>query len=663
MEKIYRIAVNTPFNNSILTYSSDLALSRGDLVWVPLGRRKEKGCILNEVEANSEQESKYEIKKIDSLYELDTQLNSSYLSFLEWCSTYYHYPLGQHIFDVLPKPMKRDHALKPVLGQGQSFDYSLTNDQQIAVQKISKSLNSYSKFLLHGVTGSGKTSVYIELLEKVIQNNKNGLLLIPEINLTPGLLSTFEKHLSCKIFSYHSSVTSSQKFSLWKNLKDLKEPYIVVGVRSGIFLPVDNLGLVIVDEEHDGSYKQEDRCCYNARDLAVKLSSLNSCPVILGSATPSIETYQWATEHKENYIELAGRPGNKSMPIITVKDKRESKESFDESIWPLSSESIKTIEDKILKGEKVLIFVNRLGFASYMQCRSCGHQFSCKNCSLSLKYFRNRNILRCSTCEYEEPVPISCPACGNLKLLQKGFGTEKLEEVISKNIANARPARFDRENIKNFKQLQEVLDDFESEKYNILIGTQMLSKGHNFKDVNYVLVLGVDSQLNFPDFRSSENAFQLITQISGRSGRFGDNGEVVIESYCSENKIFTWIKEYNLKDFYKDELIIRNNLDLPPFSRLCCVYVTGKNQSTVINYSNSLAAIANSLIGKHFKEVDLLGVRPTFVEKRANKFTWILLFRSKSVNDLHNVINSIVNNANTVSGVSIKVDVDPRSIN
>ncbi len=662
MEKIYSVAVNTPFNNSLLTYSSDLDLKRGNLVWVPLGRRKEKGCVLG-LATQSEKNSKFEIKKIDSLYELDTSLESDYLKFLEWCASYYHYPLGQHIFDILPKLMKKEHALKPVVGSGEAFEYSLTSGQVRAIDKIGQSLGSFSKFLLHGVTGSGKTSVYIELLEKIISSKKNGLLLIPEINLTPGLLKTFEKHLSCKIFSYHSSVTNSQKYSLWKNLKDLDEPYVVVAVRSGIFLPINNLGLVIVDEEHDGSYKQEDRCCYSARDLAVKLSSLSNCPVVLGSATPSLETFEWAKENKENYLELEGRPGNKSMPIIKVKDKRESNEPYDESIWPLSRESLVTITEKINSGEKVLIFVNRLGFASYMQCRSCGHQFTCRNCSLSLKYFRSRNVLRCSTCEYEERIPLSCPECGNLKLLQKGFGTEKLEEVINKSVTNARPIRFDRENIKNFKQLQEVLNDFESGKYNILIGTQMLSKGHNFKDVNYVLVLGVDSQLNFPDFRSAENAFQLITQISGRSGRFGKNGEVVIESYCSENKIFSWIKDYNLKDFYKDELVIRKNLNLPPYSRLCSVYITGKKQNVVINYANNLAGLASSLIEKHFKEVDLIGVRPTFVEKRAGKYTWILLLRSSSVNELHNVINNIIKNAGTVSGISLKVDVDPKSIN
>jgi primosomal protein N' (replication factor Y) len=662
VEKIYSVAVNTPFNNSLLTYSSETDFNRGDLVWVPLGRRKEKGCILG-IAPQSKENTKFEVKKIDSYYELDTALDSNYLKFLEWCSGYYHYPLGQHIFDILPKLMKKDHALKPVLGSGETFEYSLTNDQSIAINKISNSLGGFSKYLLHGVTGSGKTSVYIKLLEKVAANGKNGLLLIPEINLTPGLLKTFEKHLSCKIFSYHSSVTNSQKYSLWKNLKDLDEPYVIVAVRSGIFLPINNLGVVIVDEEHDGSYKQEDRCCYNARDLAVKLSSQYKCPVVLGSATPSLETYEWAKNHKENYIELDGRPGNKTMPIIKVKDKRESNEPYDETIWPLSKESLDTIKEKVSTGEKVLIFVNRLGFASYMQCRSCGHQFSCQNCSLSLKYFRNRNVLRCSTCEYEEVVPLSCPSCGNLKILQKGFGTEKLEEVISKNIANAKPTRFDRENIKNFKQLQEVLNDFETGKFNVLIGTQMLSKGHNFKDVNYVLVLGVDSQLNFPDFRSAENAFQMITQISGRSGRFGKDGEVVIESYCSENKIFNWIKDYNLKDFYKDELVVRKNLSLPPYSRLCCVYITGKNQSTVINYANNLASLSSSIIEKHFTKVDLIGVRPTFVEKRANKFTWILLLRSESVNDLHNVINSILKNSNTVSGIALKVDVDPKSIN
>lgn len=656
----YQVAVNTPFNNSILSYRSDKEYSVGRLVKVPLGKRIEKGCVLKELDPESLDES-FDVKDIIDDYELDLNLSRDYLDFLSWCTRYYHYPLGQHIFDVLPKPLKRPRPMTHQAGLAKPFSYSLTDQQQQAIDRIKAVENQYNKFLLHGVTGAGKTSVYIELIRSALAKRKNVLLLIPEINLTPGLINSLKEHLPEKIYSYHSALTNSQRFSLWKDLND-NAPYVLVGVRSSIFLPYENLGLIIVDEEHDSSYKQEDRCTYNARDLALKLGSLHQCNVILGSATPSFESYEWAMKNKNNYIVLNQRPHELEMPDIDLVDKRNSSNTFEENYWPYEESSIKEITERIKNKEQVLIFVNKLGYASYVQCRSCGHQFICKNCSVALKYYKKTNELRCPTCSYKEPMPESCPECGNMKLLQKGFGTERLEQVLQNLLPEARIGRFDRDVIKNFKTLNETLNDFNEHKYDILIGTQMLSKGHNFKNVNYVLVMGVDSQLNFPDFRSNENAFQLITQISGRPGRFSRKGKVAIESYNPENKIFKQIKSYDLENFYKEELEIRKMLSFPPFAKMLVLYMTAKQQNIVASYANNLYGISTKIKEDHFGGVEILGVRPAQVEKRENKFTWLMLVKSTDVNELHNFINSLKKNIPKDHRVSIKLDIDPRHL-
>jgi len=661
--RYYRVAANTPFNNSLLTYKSQEIFNLGDIVQVTVGKRSIKACILNEVKSDElESDSGFEIKEVEKIDDDLFSFSKDHLDFLTWAAKYYHYPLGQHLFDILPKAMKRAPKIKSELGKNKDLSYDLTDEQKEALCKIRPSINKFDKFLLHGVTGSGKTSVYIELLKDSFENKKNALLLIPEINLTPGLINTLREYLPYQIHSYHSAVTNSQRDALWRCLNKEDTPYLIVGVRSSLFLPMENLGMIIVDEEHDGSYKQSDRMCYNARDLAIKKAHMSGCPVVLASATPSLETFFPCHEKDRQYASMKKRPSTFNLPEIILRDKRVEQVGFDDLAWPFLKESLDEIQEVINKGEQAVIFVNRLGFANYIQCHGCGHCFECKNCSLSLKYYKSKNRLGCQTCDYSTPLPPSCPQCGNLKLLQKGYGTEKLEEVITSVIKGARVARFDRDHIKTFNKLTSILDDFNKGESNILIGTQMLSKGHNFKNVNYVLVMGIDSQLNFPDFRSSENTYQLLTQISGRSGRFSNYGKVVVETFDPENKIFNLIKENNFSDFYKNEILVRKTLNLPPFSKMCTLYITGKNQNKVSSYSIEIEKLAKNLSAQHFKRIDVLGARPTFVEKRANKFTWLILIRSADVASLHNFINTLENNRKKEYSLGFKVDIDPQVI-
>lgn len=655
--KYYKVAVNTPFNQSILTYRTENEYNRGDLVKVPLGKRMEKGCVLESTDG----ESIEGLRDIAGDLEGFQPLGSDYLSFLEWVSNYYHYPIGQHIFDVQPKPLKRPRAFEPIIGKGNDLGYQLTPEQKIAFEEVLKKQDKFAKFLLHGVTGSGKTTVYLKLFQEMLAEGRSCLFLIPEINLTPQFLNIFQQHLKGKILTYHSSMSNSEKHGVWSAVKEINEPFILIGVRSSIFLPFKELGLIVVDEEHDGSFKQEDRCPYHARDVAIKLASEKRCPIVLGSATPTIETLK-SFFQTEGHLQLKSRPKDLQMPEIIIQDSRQIQTKDDSDTWPFTPESIGELQNRVKNNEQALVFVNRLGFASFVQCRSCGHEFHCLNCSSSLKYFKNQKVLKCQFCEFKQAYPESCPECGNMKLLQKGFGTERLLEVLSKKIPEARVERFDRDAIKNFTSLKDVLERFQNRQIDILVGTQMLSKGHDFPGVNFVVLLGVDSQLNFPDFRSNEKVFQLVTQTAGRPGRSEKRGEVVIETLAPENRIFEFIKNYDHEGFYKEELLIRDQLDFPPYSRMVAFYMSSSKQNVVIEQSNLIQQMIKNFQDKRFNEVELLGPRPAVIEKRANKFTWTLLLKSNNVGQLHSLVENFQKYYKSPHNLSLKIDIDPMTM-
>jgi primosomal protein N' (replication factor Y) len=483
--------------------------------------------------------------------------------------------------------------------------------------------------------------------------------LLPEINLTPQFLETFKKQLNVPIYSYNSSISNSDKYGLWKLLQEDDSPKLILGVRSSVFLPIKSLGIIFVDEEHDQSFKQDDRCTYNARDIAIKKAALLKIPVILGSATPMVETYKTFVQ-TPNYFPLRVRAQESKLPLVKLVDMRgKSKTETEKMLWPLSEESIFKIKAALKKDEQVLIFINRLGYSNYLQCNSCGHQFACPNCTTNLKYFKRKQELCCQTCEYKQPVPEMCPECMNINLTPVGFGTEKVHETIKELFPEKVVERFDRDEIKTFNQLEETLEKFHNKKIDILVGTQMLSKGHNFKNVNLVIILGIDSQLNFPDFRSNERVYQTLTQVSGRAGRFGKEAEVLVHTLSPENKIFTYLKNHTFEEFYNDELPTRELCSSPPFKKIVIIYFNGKSQSEVIQSSTDQASRIRILCEKHFKETEVLGPRPSMIEKKVNKFTWSLMIRSSNINQLHNLINTFKQNYSPPHSISLKIDVDP----
>ena len=663
MDDLYfLVAVNSPFNGSLLTYKANsemaLNLKRGRLVKVPLGKRVIDGCLWGIADVNSVKNPE-KIKDITSI-ESEIFLSDVECDLFQWMANYYHYPLGQLINDVLPTFLKKPRKLNFDQGAGEILNLEMNTEQRNVVDQISvNGFKKFSKWLVHGVTGAGKTLIYLELIKKILNEKKSVLFLLPEINLTPQFLKTFQTYLDVSIYSYNSSVNNSDKFGLWKLLQEDSTPKMILGVRSSVFLPIKNLGLIIVDEEHDQSFKQDDRCTYNARDIAIKRASLEKIPVILGSATPMVETYRAFIE-TDHYFALRKRALDARLPTVELIDMRgRSKIESERMIWPYSSESVFKIKKALEKQEQILVFINRLGYANYLQCNACGHQFACPNCSTNLKYFKKRQELSCQTCEYKQKAPEMCPECMNINLSPKGFGTERAHEILKDIFPEKVVERFDRDEIKTFTQLENILDKFHNKEIDILVGTQMLSKGHNFKNVNLVLILGIDSQLNFPDFRSNERVYQTLTQVSGRAGRFGKDAEVLVHTLAPENKIFTYLKNHTFDEFYQDEIPMREMCSSPPVKKLILVYFNSKSQETVIRESADQASFLRGMTMKHFDKVEILGPRPSMIEKKVNKFTWSLMIRSSDVNQLHNLVSTFRKNYRVPHTISLKIDVDP----
>ena len=660
MTSYYSVAVNSPFNQSILTYTAEdnLELRRGMLIKAPLGKRLVDGCVLGP-ELNLDHIDLDKIKEIKSV-QSDVFLSEIDCDFYQWMSNYYHYPLGMLINDVLPVFLKRPRQLDFDQGEGMPFNFDLNNEQRSVVDTILNSnLNTFSKWLIHGVTGSGKTIIYLSLIKQILKEKKSVLFLLPEINLTPQFLKTFQTFLDVPIYSYNSALSSSNKYGLWKLLQEDTTPKIVLAVRSGIFLPIINLGLIVVDEEHDQSFKQDDHCTYNARDLAIKKASLHKIPVVLGSATPTLETYK-AFVGGKNYFILKKRAQTANLPQVKMIDMRGlSKIPTEKILWPYTNETIEKIKMALHKGEQVLVFINRLGYANYLQCGACGHQFACPNCSVNLKYFKKKNLLVCQTCDYQHFTPDMCPECMNLNLTPKGFGSEKAHEILQELFPSKIIKRFDRDEIKTFKHLEKTLDDFHLQKIDVLVGTQMLSKGHNFLRVNLVVILGIDSQLNFPDFRSNEKVYQALTQVSGRAGRFGASAEVLVHTLTPQNKIFSYLINHSFDQFYKDEIPLREMCSSPPFKKIIIIYFSAKSQVGVIEEASRETEVLASLAKKHFNQVEILGPRPTMIEKKVNKYTWSIMLRSSEINELHNLFNTFMQNYIQPHSISVKVDVDP----
>lgn len=663
----YQVAVNFPVLNSILTYQYETSLHQGDMVEVPLGRRKSQGIIIGK--ASKADLDKLTLSKIKSIVEVlpnSFPLSDNELELFKWMANYYHYSLGKLIFDCLPKIMKRPRDPQYKIGRNEEIPFELNHLQATIYDSVYKVLESgFSQHFAHGVTGSGKSLVYLRLIKDCLNRGKSAQFLLPEINLTPQFTQMFETYLGYKVYSYHSGVTPSEKYNIWKALNESNEPVLVMGVRSSIFLPIKDLGIVVVDEEHDQSFKQTDRCTYNGRDVAIKKAQIHNCPVILGSATPSFENYYSFSKELQGrkYYALKERVSSGHFPELVLFDTRNRFKEND-AAWPLLDESIKLIEESIAKNEQVLVFINKLGFSNFVQCRACGHQFKNDDCGCdnNLRYFKQKNMLSCAHCEFKKPLPDKCPECAGITLMNKGFGTEKVQEVLQALFPKLNIDRFDRDEITNTKELNKKLDQFHNHEIDIMVGTQMLAKGHNFERVNLVVMLGIDSMLNYSDFRSTERTYQLASQVAGRAGRFSKESKVVIQTMNPDHNIFSYIQNHSFSGFYDEEMSLRELCQCPPFSKIIMLYFSSRFRDKVVDSSNDVARNLQKIGFENFKNVRILGPTPLSIEKKANQFTWAIMLKSDHINELHNLVKTFETNYKTPNGVTYKLDIDPQHV-
>lgn len=546
---------------------------------------------------------------------------------------------------------------------------TLTQQQQKCVDTItnSSSNNSSNKFLIHGITGSGKTEVYLQLIERMIKDNKQSIVLVPEISLTPQTVDRFVGRFGDRVAILHSRLSLGERFDEWQKIRD-GEVDIVVGARSAVFAPFQRLGLIVIDEEHENSYKSSMNPKYNTIEVAEKRCQLEGGILLLGSATPSIDTYYRTKTGEIELLTLSNRANNKELPPIEVIDMTDELERGNKSIFSINL--YKAIKENLERKKQTILFLNRRGFSTFVSCRKCGYVSKCKNCDISLTYHSSSNILMCHYCGLTIKPPTTCPDCGSRYIKYFGIGTQRVEEIVRKNFPEARIARMDVDTTTKKGSHERILEGVKKGYVDILIGTQMISKGLDFPNVTLVGIIAADISLNLPDFKASERTFQLITQVGGRAGRGDSDGKVILQTYDPSHYSITTARKHDFIDFYNKEIILRKEFNYPPFSNIINVIVIGKNEKEVsVSAGNLVHGLMHKIeINKmNFDKDNILGPNPAPISKIKNNFRWQVLVKC---NDLEMVKIKEIIQEMCITNIDVKkynnirfsIDINPVSI-
>ncbi|MBB5172132.1 primosomal protein N' [Texcoconibacillus texcoconensis] len=471
---------------------------------------------------------------------------------------------------------------------GQTEPMALTSEQQQVMTSILRDVQkeTHRTFLLRGVTGSGKTEVYLQAIEAVLQKGKEAIVLVPEISLTPQMVTRFKERFGSDVAVLHSGLSQGEKFDEWRKIRD-QEVNVAVGARSAIFAPFTRLGMVIIDEEHETSYKQEEMPRYHARDVAIARGKYHKCPVVLGSATPSLESYARAQKGVYESLEMAERVNNIAMPSVHIVDMREELRSGNRSMF--SNDLIEGMKTRIERGEQTVLFLNRRGYSTFVMCRDCGHVVQCPHCDISLTYHRSTGSLDCHYCGYRERVPNTCPSCESEAIRFFGSGTQKVEEALNDVLPEARVIRMDVDTTKRKGAHEKLLNAFGRGDGDILLGTQMIAKGLDFPNVTLVGILAADTMLHLPDFRATERTFQLLTQVSGRAGRHEKEGEVVVQTYDPEHYSIQLMQNHDFVSFFQREMLTRKRGQYPPYMFLTVITVSDTELMKVAQTTDRIA--------------------------------------------------------------------------
>ena len=527
----------------------------------------------------------------------------------------------------------------------------LNEEQSKVVKEVIDNLNTNNTYLLKGVTGSGKTEVYMHIIKEVIDRGMQAIMLVPEISLTPQIVSRFRQRFNNEVAVLHSGLSDGERYDEYRKIKKGLVK-IVVGARSAIFSPFQNLGVIIIDEEQVTSYKQENNPKYHTRDVALFRCKYHNCPLVLGSATPSLESYARAKKGVYRLLTLNKRANNKLMPEIRIVDmKKEIRNNYHN----ISLELENAIKEKLDKKEQIIILLNRRGYSSMLTCKDCGEVIKCPNCDISLTYHKTSNTLRCHYCGYGTKVQDTCPSCYGRSLTMYGLGTEKLEEELVKKF-NARVVRMDLDTTTSKKAHSKIIKDFLEQKYDILVGTQMIAKGLDFPNVTLVGVINADASLNIPDFRSSEYTYQLLSQVSGRSGRDKKEGIVIIQTLNPEHYSIKYAKDHDYDGFFNYEMSIRKKLGYPPYYYLTLIKILSRDYQLCMKEANKVGEFLRKNLPS---DVIVLGPSIASTFKVNNIYHFQCIIKYKKEDDIKEVLRTIDNIYKVNTKVRIEMDIDP----
>lgn len=538
-----------------------------------------------------------------------------------------------------------------VLYKNEKYDKKeLSSDQRMVVNEVIN--NSRNIYLLHGVTGSGKTEVYMEIIEHYLSLGKTSIVLVPEISLTPQMVSRFQQRFGEMIAAIHSALSDGEKYDEWRRICR-GEARIVIGARSAIFAPLKNIGVIIIDEEHSDSYKQSDpNPRYSAKDVAIIRSEYHNCPVIFGSATPSLEVMARACKGVYKLLSLPNRVNGKKLPLVKIVDMNEE---MKKTRGYFSNILIESIINCLEKKEQVILLLNRRGYSSFVSCKNCGYTFKCPNCDITLTFHKSSNTLRCHYCGYGEKVYKACPSCSENSLSNLGVGTQKIEEELYSLFPTSRVLRMDYDTTSKKGMHEKMIQAFKNLEYDILLGTQMVAKGLDFSNVTLVGVINADTSLNIPDFRSSENTFSLLSQVAGRSGRSIKEGFVIIQTFNPEHYAIELTKTHDYLSFYKKEMVIRKQLKYPPFYYLCNIRISGKDDNFVL----AEALKIKRSLERNLNETIILGPSAASIYRINNIIRYNIILKYKKTNNIFEILEKIINHYKTNNKIKIDVDFNP----
>jgi primosomal protein N' (replication factor Y) len=535
----------------------------------------------------------------------------------------------------------------------------LTDEQTTVLSEIETALDAaeYKAFLVHGVTGSGKTEIYIRAMKNALEKEKSSLMLVPEIALTPVFSKRLRAVFGNEVAILHSNLSVGERFDEWRRIRK-GAARIVIGTRSAVFAPLENIGLIIVDEEHDGSYRQHESPFYHGRDVAVVRANFASAVVVLGSATPALESFHNSNVGKYRYVRLKNRVGNRPMARAEIVDMRAVfKGAGKDSIF--SRELVEAIEETHGRGEQSIILLNRRGFSQFVLCRACGETIRCNNCDITLTFHKREGKLVCHYCNHRERAPRSCPKCKSQYLYFVGEGTEQIEDILKRKFSNLRITRVDRDTTAKRREMERILDKFADGEIDMLVGTQMLAKGHDFPNVTLVGVISVDAGLALPDFRSAERTFQLLTQVAGRAGRGSLQGRVLIQTYHPEHYALRHACAQDYDAFYQEEIEFRKNLSYPPFIALASILIKHPNYNYAFDNAQLLKDCLNAANGENFCRI--LGVAPAPLSRLKGEYRLQILIKARNRQKLRELLDFALHNAQEkfCDLKIINVEIDP----